>query len=724
MTSAGRVRRLVVYVDPDDDWQARVTSRLREAGLGIETVPDATAARDVLVQREVACVVSEYALPDGDGVTLLSEVRDTHGAVPFVLFTDSGDERVASDAVAAGVDGYVPKTPAGDQLAALAERVGSLVGEQPSGDTEEGDETGADETGTEPGHVGGDVVEALKDRSMDRAPVGISIADMRLPDEPLIYVNEAFERLTGYSAEETLGRNCRFLQGEDTDPEPIEQLRAAIADDEATAVELRNYTKDGEEFWNRVEIAPIRSVDGEVTHYVGYQTDVSARKRAEIAASKRADALAKKQASLRALLARIEGLLRDVSEGVISARTENDVEQQVCETLAEAEGYTLAWVGQRDPDGASVTVEASADGGDDVDERIAPDGALVETALERGTVVFDTERPPVPRADGDEQVVTRHPPAVDDVGHWLGDDSSVDGADGDSSVGSADGEDARPESVTRAVIPISYRETTYGVLGVHTDDGHAFDAHEAVVLSTLGRIVGTALNAVRTQSLLQSDAVVEIELSVGPGEAFVDLAAACDCRLTHVGTIPPSDDPGPTLFFEVGDADPAEVVTVAAGRDGIASATVVRTGETDGGLVRLSFETSPLVDLLVEYGGTIAGARAVGRDGLVTVHVPKNADARTFVEAFENRVPGDGLEAYREDERPARTNQEFVADVDTALTDRQSDALRTAYASGFFEWPRRASGEDVAEAMDISRSTFHQHLRAAERKLLDAFYDR
>jgi predicted DNA binding protein len=100
----------------------------------------------------------------------------------------------------------------------------------------------------------------------------------------------------------------------------------------------------------------------------------------------------------------------------------------------------------------------------------------------------------------------------------------------------------------------------------------------------------------------------------------------------------------------------------------------------------------------------------------------KEAEPRAFVEEYQSRVPSATLKSYRDDERPQRTNQEFVAEVTASLTDRQRDALRTAYASGFFDSPKQASGEDVAEVMDITRATFHQHLRAAERKLLDAFF--
>jgi len=121
----------------------------------------------------------------------------------------------------------------------------------------------------------------LKDRAMDEANVGIAIADYRKPDEPLIYVNEGFERTTGYAAEEVTGRNCRFLQGEATDPERVARFREAMDEEESAVVELLNYRADGSPFWNRVQIDPVTDDAGEVTHYLGFQNDVTERKRTE-----------------------------------------------------------------------------------------------------------------------------------------------------------------------------------------------------------------------------------------------------------------------------------------------------------------------------------------------------------------------------------------------------------------------------------------------------------
>ena len=113
-------------------------------------------------------------------------------------------------------------------------------------------------------------------RAVESTDNGISIADARQPDWPLVYVNAAFEQMTGYPACEVLGRNCRFLQGADQDQAAIETIRLAITEQREARVVLRNYRKDGTLFWNELHLAAVHDDNG-VSHYVGIQNDVSHR---------------------------------------------------------------------------------------------------------------------------------------------------------------------------------------------------------------------------------------------------------------------------------------------------------------------------------------------------------------------------------------------------------------------------------------------------------------
>ena len=117
--------------------------------------------------------------------------------------------------------------------------------------------------------------------AMAAAADGLAIADACQPDLPLVWVNPAFERLTGYAADEVLGRNCRFLQGDDTRQVGLALVRAALEKREGCVVTLRNYRKDGSPFWNELSLSPILGADGKVSHYLAQLNDVSERVSAE-----------------------------------------------------------------------------------------------------------------------------------------------------------------------------------------------------------------------------------------------------------------------------------------------------------------------------------------------------------------------------------------------------------------------------------------------------------
>ena len=121
----------------------------------------------------------------------------------------------------------------------------------------------------------------LLDRAVTASTNSIVITDPNQPDAPLVYVNPAFEKTTGYAAEETLGRNCRFLQGEDRDQPALGELRAAVREGRHCTVVLRNYRKDGTLFWNELSIYPVLDEEGGVANFVGVQNDVTERIRAE-----------------------------------------------------------------------------------------------------------------------------------------------------------------------------------------------------------------------------------------------------------------------------------------------------------------------------------------------------------------------------------------------------------------------------------------------------------
>ncbi len=121
----------------------------------------------------------------------------------------------------------------------------------------------------------------LMKRAIAASSNGIVITDPHQPNNPVIYVNPGYERITGYSAVEIIGKNCRLLQGQGTDPDTKRQIRDAINTQQECHVTIQNYRKDGTPFWNELFIAPVLDSNGYLTHFIGIQTDITERRRAQ-----------------------------------------------------------------------------------------------------------------------------------------------------------------------------------------------------------------------------------------------------------------------------------------------------------------------------------------------------------------------------------------------------------------------------------------------------------
>jgi PAS domain S-box-containing protein len=654
----------VLYVGPAGDARRRARSALATAGLGVQTAGTASDGLGGIRVSGVDCVVSEYRLGDGggDGVDLLQGVRRVAPNLPFVLFID-GDETAASGVDRVDATEHVRKSDGCDRL---VRRVEAQIAAGPDvlGDPDA-------------------ISEALKERAMDEAPVGITVSDPSLPDNPLIYVNHAYEEMTGYEADEVLGRNCRFLQGDDTDEAAVAEMRRSIDAEEPVSVELKNYRRDDTPFWNRVDIAPIRDATGDVTNYVGFQTDVTERKRAEREAER-------ERANLEHLVDRIQGILRDVTNSIVNAKSRGEMERAVCRRISAADRYVGAWIGE---------LNLSR-------ERLAPR----TTAGETDVPLADLE---VPLGDDSEDPTAR---AVADRTLRV-----CERSDGPIHEAWTETDGQSPNAL--ASIPLEYGESLYGALNVYAADTDAFDDRETVVLAALGRAIAAAVARFESRRIIATDTVTELTVAVSdPDAVFVDLATTADCRLKYEGGVLQSGERWLT-FFDAADADPDRLLDAAAERTAIADATCLAADGT-GGLFEFAVEEARFVRLLADNGAQMRSL-TVTSDGQyrLRLDVPDKESARTVFDALSEAYEETELLATHESDRPARTDREFRTNVYDRLTEQQRIALQKAHLGGFFEWPHGVSGEELAASMDISRSTFHQHLRAAERKLVAELFD-
>ena len=159
------------------------------------------------------------------------------------------------------------------------------------------------------------------------AQLPIVIADARRGDQPILFANPAFLSMIGYEESEVVGRNCRFLQGPDTDPQAVHQIRSALATGAAVSVEMVNYRKDGGRFWNALHVSPVRDAAGEVAFFLGSQRDITARREAELELRACAErALEQKTALLHEIDHRVKNNLQLISSLLLlqSRRAEDE----------------------------------------------------------------------------------------------------------------------------------------------------------------------------------------------------------------------------------------------------------------------------------------------------------------------------------------------------------------------------------------------------------------
>ena len=119
------------------------------------------------------------------------------------------------------------------------------------------------------------IIPQILTQILDGSVNGITLSDPDQDDNPIVYANKAFELISGYSNEETVGRNCRFLQGQEKDQEELQQIRDAIKNAKPVEVTLKNFRKNGELFYNRLSITPLFDSEGHLIYFLGVQYDVT-----------------------------------------------------------------------------------------------------------------------------------------------------------------------------------------------------------------------------------------------------------------------------------------------------------------------------------------------------------------------------------------------------------------------------------------------------------------
>ncbi|MFB6206145.1 MAG: bacterio-opsin activator domain-containing protein [Haloglomus sp.] len=366
---------------------------------------------------------------------------------------------------------------------------------------------------------------------------------------------------------------------------------------------------------------------------------------------------------------------RTIGERLVEETTRDGVLEAATEVLARGDAYACAWVLDPSP---PQGVEPLATGGID---------ASVATEYVAGDTDFAA--------------------AVRDVTET----GSVRTLTVDPAAGA-------PDAPTLLLVPLCHAESVHGVLVLAVPRTASVEERERDVAADLGRRVGLALSAAEWRHILLSDTVLELTFeSTDTDSLFVEASARLDCRIELDGMVPVEDG---LLYY----------VTVTGAEPEAALATAQEAGEArlvadrgDAALLEVTAPDASLATPLVDRGGNVRSLVAEDGHAELVCEFSPDATVRDLLDALQASFPESSLLAKRENERAAADSTSFRESVDDELTDKQRSVLRAAYHAGYFEWPRGSTAEELADSMEISSPTLHNHLRRAQQRLLTALFE-
>ena len=391
-----------------------------------------------------------------------------------------------------------------------------------------------------------------------------------------------------------------------------------------------------------------------------------------------------------AALVSLNEVVREISDTVINQSTREEIESVVCERLAETDSYEFAWIGTVDH--RSQTVEIAAEAGidgylDDVTITVDPDDEHGEGPTGRAL------------RSGDIQTC-----------HDIYDDSQYEPWR----------ETAKEYGFrSSAAVPITRAGTTYGVLNLYANRRNAITGREKTVVEQLGEQVGHAIAAVERKRALMSDNVVELGFQIPDMFGMLDLDPA-EGTISLADTVPVGD--GTYVVYGSVTGDAGQRLSDIVDRLPHWESVEFRDAEDVDGerAFELRLTEPPVLSTVASVGGTIT--EAVIEDGRchMTIQVPPGDGVRQVLNTVQEAYSDAEMVTRRQTTRGIGIDQNKILELSETLTDRQLAVLQAAYHAGFFKWPRDASGEEVAESLDVAAPTFHQHLRKAEQKVFDS----
>jgi len=409
-------------------------------------------------------------------------------------------------------------------------------------------------------------------------------------------------------------------------------------------------------------------------------TDISERRQYERELERQREQLA--------AINELNDVVRGITDAVIEQSTRDEIEQVVCDQLAASDSYRFAWMGAAD---SGLRLEPRVEAG--------VDGYLDTLSLSSGSDESTGHGPTENAIRAQEIQIARDIRAETD---------------------STPLHDHAREFDYRssAVIPIVHQGMLYGILGVCSERADAFAEEEREVVGQLGDVIGHAIAAVDRKRALMSDEVVELEIRIP--KLLEDRTVSADGTVT-IDRVTPMGD-GEYLLYGTASADAMAVIHELG--DQRPDWTDVRTFDETEAEVRFEQRLSdpPMTSIVADHGGNFKTGRI--EDGVyrATIQFPPGTNVRRVIDRIQETYLDVRIVSQQQVTRDEPSSPQFLSALTENLTERQRMALEAGYFGGYFESPRHRSGEEVAESLDIGASTFHQHVRKAERKLLDTVF--
>ncbi|WP_138004688.1 bacterio-opsin activator domain-containing protein [Halalkalirubrum salinum] len=399
-------------------------------------------------------------------------------------------------------------------------------------------------------------------------------------------------------------------------------------------------------------------------------------------------------------LDRINRLIRSISKVVVGAETREGIERDVCRQIAGIDRFPFVWIADWPVERTSLETKAVAgDGGGYLDGLTGqPDPA------ETGEINTNTRLPAAQSIQKTAPVVIEDVLSVSTETWWRGEALSL----GHHAI---------------LAVPLVHGETIHGALEIHSASPQGFDDDEVNAFAELGQTIGHGISSVHQRESLLAGGGVELEFEVTTKSSTItDIASTLGDNIT-IQNVTPIRGGGYAAFISVptesDDHDTGILGDALADRTDV---SVVQTNPAST-VLRVSIDAESVLTPFIEYGGALERLEyRSGGDQRVIVTVDRGVDIRRYVEAINDSSPTTRFVARRERGDTTSGFIDTVQAVDKTLTKRQREVAQTAFYAGYFEWPREADSSTVADTIGIAQSTFQQHLRSAEKKILTVLF--